>query len=29
MNETNELPVPLPEEEESSIVGARPEESRE
>ncbi|SVE28242.1 uncharacterized protein METZ01_LOCUS481096, partial [marine metagenome] len=29
MNETNELPVPLPEEEESSLVGARLEESHE
>jgi len=29
MNETNELPVPLPEGEESALVGARPEESRE
>ena len=29
MSETNELPVPLPEDEESALVSARPEESRE
>ena len=29
MSETNELPVPLPGEDESALVGARPEESRE
>ncbi len=29
MSETNELPVPLPEEDESALVGARLEESRE
>jgi hypothetical protein len=29
MNETNELPVPLPEDDESALVGARLEESRE
>lgn len=29
MSETNELPVPLPEENDSALVGARPEGSRE
>ena len=29
MSETNELPMPLPEEDESALVGARLEESRE
>jgi len=29
MNETNELPVPLPDDDGSALVGARPEESRE